>query len=656
MRLLRAVLARAPLLAALACGGGDLVLPSESGPARIVIVGGNEQDGSAGSALADPLVVRVVDAQDRAISGVRVAFELAAGTTTGQVIPDTVLTDNGGLAAAEWVLGSGAGAQEVDAKVVGETLTVRFTASAAPGTASRLALVSGDGQTAPVGTALPDSLVVRVEDPFGNPVAGVAVGWTADVGSVSPASAVSDADGLAAARRILGAVAGGQTAVATAPGLTGSPLTFTHTAVPGTAASLVLISGSGQTGDPGTQLPEPLVVRLVDESGNGIPGQAVTWIVATGGGVVDPGTSQTDAEGFASARWTLGPSTGTNTLNAVVSGVGVVGFVANGTNGGGGGGGGGSGPSASQSTVRAEPTSIQAVNGIATITVTVRDGGGAPVSGASVTLAASGSGNTLTQPAGTTGSDGIATGTLRSSVPGTKVVSATVNGSIQVNQTAQVTVTLAPAARVELLEGDGQTAPAGSAVDVRPAVRVVDDLGQPVAGFGVTFVVTGGGGSVDGASQTTNSDGVARVGPGSWTLGTVPGTNTLEARAGALQGSPVVFTAEGESTPSRFVFLTQPQNVDEDEVLNPAVQVAVVDAAGNVVPISGIAIRVDLLRANGPTANSRLEGVRTVDTMDGVAVFSDLRVNNDENGYRLRASSPDLPGIAPVVSDAFNVD
>jgi adhesin/invasin len=544
----------------------------------------------------------------------------------------------------------------VDAKVVGETLTVRFTASAAPGTASRLALVSGDGQTAPVGTALPDSLVVRVEDPFGNPVAGVAVGWTADVGSVSPASAVSDADGLAAARRILGAVAGGQTAVATAPGLTGSPLTFTHTAVPGTAASLVLISGSGQTGDPGTQLPEPLVVRLVDESGNGIPGQAVTWIVATGGGVVDPGTSQTDAEGFASARWTLGPSTGTNTLNAVVSGVGVVGFVANGTNGGGGGGGGGSGPSASQSTVRAEPTSIQAVNGIATITVTVRDGGGAPVSGASVTLAASGSGNTLTQPAGTTGSDGIATGTLRSSVPGTKVVSATVNGSIQVNQTAQVTVTLAPAARVELLEGDGQTAPAGSAVDVRPAVRVVDDLGDPVAGFGVTFVVTGGGGSVDGASQTTNSDGVARVGPGSWTLGTVPGTNTLEARAGALQGSPVVFTAEGESTPSRFVFLTQPQNVDEDEVLNPAVQVAVVDAAGNVVPISGIAIRVDLLRANGPTANSRLEGVRTVDTVDGVAVFSDLRVNNDENGYRLRASSPDLPGIAPVVSDAFNVD
>ena len=62
-----------------------------------------------------------------------------------------------------------------------------------------------------------------------------------------------------------------------------------------------------------------------------------------------------------------------------------------------------------------------------------------------------------------------------------------------------------------------------------------------IAGFGVTFVVTGGGGSVTGASQTTNSDGVARV--GSWTLGSSPGANTLAARAGSLPASPVDFTA-----------------------------------------------------------------------------------------------------------------
>ena len=655
MRLLRAVLSRAPLLAALGCGGGDLVLPSESGPARIEIVDGNEQSGSAGSALADSLVVRVVDAQDRAVGGLRVAFELAGGTTTGQVTPDTVVTDNGGLAAAEWVLGAGAGDQVVDAKVVGEPLSVRFTASAAAGVASRLVLVSGDGQTAPVGTALTDSLVARVEDAFGNPVAGVTVAWTADVGTVSPGTVVSGADGRAAARRILGTGAGEQTATAAATGLAGSPLIFTHTAVPGTAASLVLISGDGQSGPPGTELPDPLVVRLVDQSGNGIPGQAVTWVVATGGGTVQPGTSQTDGDGMASARWTLGPSNGTNTLNAVVSGVGVVGFTATGRTGG-GGGGGGSGPSAGLSTVSADPSSIEAGTGLATITVTVRDGSGAPVSGAGVTLAATGSGNSLTQPTAATGPTGVATGTLSSTVPGTKVVTATVNGSIQVNQTAQVTVTVAPAARIELLEGDGQTAPAGSAVDIRPAVRVTDAQGAPVAGFGVTFVVTGGGGTVDGASQTTNSDGIARVGSGSWTLGAAPGTNTLEARAGSLEGSPVVFTAQGEPAVADFLFVSQPTDVDEDETFDPAVRVAVVDGGGSVVPISGIEVRIELLQSNGRNADSRLNGNETAETVNGVAVFPDLSVERDDDDYRLRASSPDLPGISPVLSDPFDVD
>ena len=654
MRLCRLAVARVPLLAALGCGGGDLVLPSESGPARIEIIGGDGQTGSAGAALADSLVVRVLDGQDRAVSGLRVAFALAEGTTTGQVAPDTVVTDNRGLAAAEWVLGSGAGAQGVDATVVGEGLTETFTASATSGAASRLVTVSGDDQIAPVGTDLPDSLVVRVEDPFGNPVGGVQVVWATQVGSLSPESVVSGPDGRAATRRILGSAAGEQSATAAAAGLDGSPVTFTHTAVPGTAASLVLISGSGQTGPPGEELQDPLVVRVVDQAGNGIAGQAVTWVVATGGGSVDPGTSQTDAEGFASTGWTLGPSNGPNTLNAVASGVGVVGFTAEGRNGG-GGGGGGSGPSAGLSTVTATPTSIQAITGTATITVTVRNGSGQPVPGASVTLEATGSGNILTQPGGQTGADGVVTGALRSSVPGTKVVAAIVNGSVEVNQTAQVTVTLAPAVRVELLEGDGQTAPAGTAVDIRPAVRVLDAGGQPVAGFGVTFVVTGGDGSVDGASQTTNSDGVARVGSGSWTLGSVPGTNTLEARAGTLQGSPIVFTAEGQPAAARLIFLTQPEDVDEDELFDPPVRVGVVDGSGNPVSVSGIEIRIELLETDGRGQDNRLDGDATVATVDGVAVFADLSVDrNDE--YRLRASAPDLIGVDPVLSDAFEVD
>jgi hypothetical protein len=216
----------------------------------------------------------------------------------------------------------------VDAAVVGAGLTARFSATAQPAQARMISLVSGNGQEAPVGTPLPDSLVVRVTDAFGNPVGGAVVQWSASAGSVSPAQTPTRSNGLAAARRILGSVAGVQTATAAAPGLDGSPVSFTHTAVPGTAATLVLVSGDGQTGAPGAQLADPLVVRLVDEEGNGIAGRAVAWVPSTGDGAADPVSSDTDGDGFASSRWTLGGDPGGQTLSAVVSGVGFVTFSA----------------------------------------------------------------------------------------------------------------------------------------------------------------------------------------------------------------------------------------------------------------------------------------------------------------------------------------
>jgi Bacterial Ig-like domain (group 1) len=647
----------APLLVSAAgCGGEDLVLPGGTDPAEIEKFEGDEQVGSAGAPLADSIVVRVLDQSGRVVPGLSIAFNLADGAGGGDVSPDTVLTDSEGLAASRWTLGGGAGAQSVDAKVVGADLSARFNASAGATGAARIQAVSGNEQSAAVGTALEDSLVVEVLDAFGNPVEGISVAWSASTGELSPATAVTGTDGLAATRRILGSTAGTQTAEAIVPGLEGSPVVFTHTATPGTAASLVLISGSGQTAQPGSELPDPLVVRLVDAAGNGIPDRAVSWIVATGGGSVAPTTGNTDADGIATAAWTLGPTAGPNTLNAVVSGIdnGVVLFTATAGSGGGGsgGGGGGSGPSASLSTVSADPTSIVAVTGSSTITVTVRDGSGAPIAGATVSLAASGSGNILTQPAGPTGADGVATGTLVWAVPGTKVVRATVNGSVQINQTARVSVTVAPAAQLVPFEGDDQNADVGTPVPVRPAVRVLDALGAPVAGFVVTFVVTGGGGSVDGASQTTNSDGVARV--GSWTLGPAAGPNTLEARAGSLQGSPVVFSATGVSGPAGLVFQVQPTDVDEGEEFDPDIRVAIVDAAGNVLDISGVDIDVDLIESDGEESDE-LDGDSFLETVNGVAVFPDLEVDESNDEYRLRATAPSLPGLPAVFSDFFDV-
>jgi adhesin/invasin len=642
------------LLALIGCGGSDLVLPNDAGPSSVTATAGNAQNGSVGQPLSDSLVATVTDRQGAPVSGVRVAF-IPADAASGTVSPDTTTTDSKGHAAAQWVLGAKPGAQNVTATIpdMQSSPTATFTATASPGTATSIAMSSGDNQTAPAGTTLPAPLVVMVTDQFGNPVPGIDVTWDPQMsGSVDPTTSTTGTDGLASTQRTLGSGAGTQIVTASAAGLNGSPVTFTQTSTSGPASSLQLVSGNGQTGLPGQELPDPLVVRLLDASGNPIAGNPVSWILGQGGGTVVP-NGNTDADGKASATFTLGPTAGaTNTVNAVVSGVGIIQFTAKatgGSGGGGGGGGGGSGPSAANSTVSAAPTSIVAGTGSSTITVTVRDGSGAPVAGATVHLSATGSGNSLTQPGGATGADGVATGTLSSSVPGSKVVSAKVNNSVDITQTAEVVVTIAPATTLTIVAGNGQNAEAGKAVPVDPSVKVTNDAGQGIAGFGVTFVVTGGNGSVTGASQTTNSNGIATV--GSWVLGDV-GTNTLEARATGLNGSPAVFTATASPAPTHLVFQVQPTSPQvQDRDFTPAVEVAAVDAGGTVVPISGLRIQLSITPSRG-----QLKGTTSENTSNGVAVFSDIRAGRDGTGYVLNASAPDRPELGTVTSTSFDVN
>ncbi|HUR94057.1 MAG TPA: Ig-like domain repeat protein [Gemmatimonadales bacterium] len=316
--------------AATACGGDGIVLPDESRPAAITRVGGDLQTAAAGATLLEPLTVLVTDALNRPVEGQTVAFTIDAGG--GQVAPASVTTTSEGKASTSWTLGAASGQQRVQAKVDGTnvpaTLLVKFSASAVSGNGALLQLVSGDNQSAAVGSALPESLVVRVTDQLLNPVAGVQVDWSVGGGgSISPASVVTGADGLAAAERVLGSTSGTQTALASSGFLT--PVTFTHTADPANPTALILVSGDAQIGSAGAPLPAPLVVRLEDGDGNGVGGKSISWVVATGGGSVAPATATTNPNGFAETQWTLGPGSGSNLLNAVFSGLPSVPFSAN---------------------------------------------------------------------------------------------------------------------------------------------------------------------------------------------------------------------------------------------------------------------------------------------------------------------------------------
>ncbi len=79
-----------------------------------------------------------------------------------------------------------------------------------------------------------------------------------------------------------------------------------RTTMPRSRGKIAISSGNAQRGSPGLRLDQPIVLVVRDGFGAPVGGVHVTWI-ADDGGVMDPPESITDANGFASATWTLGP-------------------------------------------------------------------------------------------------------------------------------------------------------------------------------------------------------------------------------------------------------------------------------------------------------------------------------------------------------------
>jgi hypothetical protein len=79
---------------------------------------------------------------------------------------------------------------------------------------------------------------------------------------------------------------------------------------------LTIVSGDRQTDTVAQLLPLPLTVVLKDTLGHPIPGAKVAWGVVSGAGSVAPDTVITDANGQASAGYTLGPLVKPNSVRA----------------------------------------------------------------------------------------------------------------------------------------------------------------------------------------------------------------------------------------------------------------------------------------------------------------------------------------------------
>src|SRR5688572_27332559 len=73
-----------------------------------------------------------------------------------------------------------------------------------------------------------------------------------------------------------------------------------------------------QARSPGATIADSVRVRVTNIQGASVAGVRVEFTVTMGGGSVSPAIDTTDANGVASAQWTLGPETGVNTVSASV--------------------------------------------------------------------------------------------------------------------------------------------------------------------------------------------------------------------------------------------------------------------------------------------------------------------------------------------------
>ena len=195
--------------------------------------------------------------------------------------------------------------------------------------ATALEVVSGDGQSAQVGNALANPLVVQVNDQNGDVFAGATVSFTTTGGTLSTASATTGANGQASTSLTLPNTAGEYTVTASVTGLTDVIFTATASAVPLVATTLEIVSGDSQSGVVSTALANDLVVRVLDQNNNAFSGSTVTF--STTGGTLSETSVVTGADGQASTSLTLPAAEGDYTVTAAVSGLSDVTFSATAT-------------------------------------------------------------------------------------------------------------------------------------------------------------------------------------------------------------------------------------------------------------------------------------------------------------------------------------
>lgn len=148
----------------------------------------------------------------------------------------------------------------------------------------------------------------------------------------------------------------------------------------------------------------------------------------------------------------------------------------------------------------------------------------------------------------------------------------------------------------------------------------------------------------DGSTPTTSS--ALYTGP--FTITTSQTVSAIAAGPGLLS-SAVASAAYIVRPATQLAFQVQASNTPLNTAITPAVQVAVEDSTGAVVTSSTAPVTVALY--SDPNSGV-LSGTLTVNAVNGIATFPDLKIDTLGTGYTLRASSGTLTAI---IGNAFNI-
>jgi hypothetical protein len=292
-------------------------------------------------------------------------------------------------------------------------------------------------------------------------------------------------------------------------------------------------------------------------------------------------------------------------------------------------------------------TPLTADGAASAIVITLRDAHGNPVPNQSVTLAMTGSGNTLVQPP-PTDSTGVTIGTIASTHSETKTLTASLSNGPLAEQPTIVFLAGAPTHLV--FRTQPTNAVAGEAIAPGVQVELQDAFGNRCpsnATVALAFANNPSAATLIGAAPESAVDGVASF--GDLTIVRTGAGYTLQASSSGF--APV--TSEGfdvaPAAPSQLAFVAEPRSGLNDQPL-AAVQVAVEDSFGNV--LAGDARDITVALAANP-GGSTLTGSSSLSASSGVASFSTLTLDKTATGYTLLASAS---GLSTITSTPFDIN